>query len=51
MNEPLAELLQSLEHVTEEVRRLALVLRQVLEAQQRGERLVQMPPSRIISSN
>ena len=39
LNEPIVELLQGLEHVNEEVRRLALVLRQVLEAQQRGERL------------
>lgn len=38
-NEPLADLLQGFEHVLEEVNRLSSVLRQVLEAQQRGERL------------
>ena len=39
MSDPTAELLQGLEHVNEEVRRLAQVLRQVLEAQQRGKPL------------
>lgn len=39
MNEPLADLLQGLEHVLEQVRRMALVLREILEAQQRGELL------------
>jgi hypothetical protein len=39
MNEPIADSLQGLEHTLEQVRRMALLFRQVIEAQQRGERL------------
>ena len=39
MSDQTAELLQGLEHVVEEVAPLAAILRHVLEAQQRGERL------------
>jgi len=39
MHEPTPDLLQGLELALEQVRRMAVMLRQVLEGQQRGERL------------
>lgn len=39
MTEPASQLLQAFERILEDVNGLSAVLRQVLEAQQRGERL------------